>query len=46
MQQHSNLLNLLIDFLAIDIPQSAERETKINEIKKSALTREQKTIFY
>ena len=37
MQQHSDLLNQLIDFLAKNIPNSTELKNKINIIKNSAL---------
>ena len=46
MQQHSDLLNLLIDFLAKNIPNSTELKNKINIIKNSALLKKNDSTFY
>lgn len=46
MQQHSDLLNQLIDFLAKNIPNSTELKNKINIIKNSALLKKNDSTFY
>ena len=46
MQQHSDLLNLLIDFLAKNIPNSTELKNKINIIKNSALLKKNDSTFF
>ena len=46
MQQHSDILNQLIDFLAKNIPNSTELKNKINIIKNSALLKKNDPTFF